>query len=196
MAPHIDWDARRQGQRHEAEAMVASLSPQIDVDQPSAVLAHELLVHKIELEMQIAELQQANSAIEVACDRYQELYDDAPYGYITLDTRGAILEGNRNAAALLGKPIDTLTQTNFVALVLEAQADRWLRFLQQMKESKTTENADIVLPLHQGDSVPRIVYISCRRACHAFRTDALRLSLTDVNAIKQAEAEMFRSTSD
>ncbi|GAB7125584.1 hypothetical protein JCM19000A_00910 [Silvimonas sp. JCM 19000] len=38
-------DARRQGQRHEAEAMAASLSPTLDVDQPSAVLAQCLTAH-------------------------------------------------------------------------------------------------------------------------------------------------------
>src|SRR4029077_7071246 len=65
-------------------------------------LVHELQVHEIELEMQNDALRKAQMDLESARDRYLDLYDSAPIGYLTLNPKGMILEGNLPACALLG----------------------------------------------------------------------------------------------
>jgi len=53
-------------------------------------MVHELEVHQIELEMQNAELKRAQGELELSHNKYVELYDFAPIGYFTFDTRGLI----------------------------------------------------------------------------------------------------------
>lgn len=65
-------------------------------------LVHELRVHEVELQMQNEELRRAQEKLEELNERYFELYDLAPVGYLTLDRFGAIREINRAGAALLG----------------------------------------------------------------------------------------------
>src|SRR6185437_8920393 len=65
-------------------------------------LLHELEVHQIELEMQNAELQKARDDLELALEKFTDLYDFAPTGYFTLDSSGVILAVNLTGAALLG----------------------------------------------------------------------------------------------
>src|SRR5512133_1082404 len=65
-------------------------------------LVHELEVHQIELEMQNAELKQAQEELELSRNKYVDLYDFAPVGYFTFDTQGLILEVNLTGAKLLG----------------------------------------------------------------------------------------------
>ena len=67
-----------------------------------AKMIHELRVHQIELRMQNAELQRIQEELEAARDRYSNLYDMAPVGYLTVDHRGAIIEANLTFAALMG----------------------------------------------------------------------------------------------
>jgi PAS domain S-box-containing protein len=65
-------------------------------------LIHELEVHQIELEMQNEELHRAQEKLEAARDKYADLYDLAPFGYLTVSENGRILEANLTAAKLLG----------------------------------------------------------------------------------------------
>src|SRR5262245_63365171 len=65
-------------------------------------LVHELRVHQIELELQCQELQRAQAEVEESRDRYRDLYEAIPVGYVTIDSRGRLYDLNPAGAALLG----------------------------------------------------------------------------------------------
>jgi PAS domain-containing protein len=65
-------------------------------------LVHELRVHQIELEMQNETLRSAQNALEEARDRYVDLYEFAPVGYLTISQAGLIEDINLTGSALFG----------------------------------------------------------------------------------------------
>jgi diguanylate cyclase (GGDEF)-like protein/PAS domain S-box-containing protein len=81
-------------------------------------LVEELSVHRVELELQQEELKRTNARLQEALDRYAELYDNAPVGYLTTNRNGKIIEANAIVADLLNlKQVDLLRQplTRFIA---------------------------------------------------------------------------------
>ncbi|MBI5592848.1 MAG: PAS domain S-box protein [Deltaproteobacteria bacterium] len=96
-------------------------------------LFHELQVHRIELEMQNEELLQAHEKMEALRDRYFELYELAPAGYVTLSESGLILETNLKFATLLGTARGVLLGQPFSRLVFSDDQDIYYRCLKQWK---------------------------------------------------------------
>ncbi|MES9833133.1 MAG: EAL domain-containing protein [Candidatus Thiodiazotropha sp. DIVDIV] len=90
-------------------------------------LLHDLQLHKIELEIQNRDLIESQRELEVTRDRYAEIYDFAPVGYLTLDNNGIIKNLNLSAAVmfglerskLLGKPLSTQMATGMSRLLFK-----------------------------------------------------------------------------
>ena len=62
----------------------------------------DLQAHQAQLELQNQKLRRTREKLEVSMQRYFELFDLAPVGYITVNVRGLIIEANLAAARMLG----------------------------------------------------------------------------------------------
>ncbi len=184
--------------RAAAEAKVAR-SPKADAPElPLESLVHELQVHQIELEMQNEALRRAQIAAEESRDRYVDLYEFAPVGYLTLTPDGLIAQINLTAARLLGRSRQDLQGKRLALLVAEHDQDRWERLFVSVKESDEQETVE--LDLTRGDGTVFYAQLDCVRTKKHCAADgcssedhALRIALIDVSARKQAESALFDS---
>ena len=83
-------------------------------------MLHELEVYQIELEMQVRELNESRSALEESHERYINLYDFAPVGYVTLSEQGMIREINLTAAEMLGVARQWLHERSLAPWIMAA----------------------------------------------------------------------------
>lgn len=65
-------------------------------------LIHELEIHQMELEIQGDELRLKTQELKELLHRYSDLYQNAPTGFVNLDTQGIIVEANHAAFEMLG----------------------------------------------------------------------------------------------
>src|SRR5208283_4428279 len=78
-------DLRRRAEKVlRKEHGVADKIPSIDEHKSD----HELRVHQVELEMQNDELRRVQQELEAAREKYFDLYDMAPAGYVSLSEKG------------------------------------------------------------------------------------------------------------
>ncbi len=113
-------------------------------------LVHELRVHQIELEMQNEDLRQSQMQLEELKDKYLDLYDFAPVGYVTLTDKGLILEANLTAIRLLGVEGQKLIKKPFSGFVCQPYGDAYYFHLQQVFETESGQSCEIELKRKDG----------------------------------------------
>jgi len=151
--------------RAEAEARVARKTMTLVQPQPGEDLLHELMhelqVHQIELEMQNDELRRAQVIIEESRDRYVDLYEFAPVGYLTLSREGMIAEVNLTGASLLGVERKKLINRRFAGFVSVESRDHWdQHFLSVLQHD---ERQSCELELQHGDGSGFHARLDCQR---------------------------------
>jgi PAS domain S-box-containing protein len=166
--------------RQAAEEQLASMTSSHNPVTPNAELLHELQVHQIELEMQSQTLRQAQLALEESRDRYIELYEFAPVGYLTLNLGGIITEINLTAATLLGMDRNTLLKKSLRTLIATKDQEHWIRFFMGVK--KHTDTSTVELRMQRGNSSLFHAQLDC-----VYDKSQVRISFTDIS--KRIEAE-------
>ena len=134
--------------RQKAEELLKKKSPKKEsiLSEADALrLIHELEVHQIELEMQNEELHIAIERVNVASEKYIDLYDFAPTGYFTLSKEGEIIELNLAAANMLGKDRKHLIKSHFAFFVSHNTKPDFNLFLEKVFSSRNIETCDIAI---------------------------------------------------
>lgn len=88
--------------RRKAEKLLEHSKKDFSGESEYMKLIQELSIHQIELELQNEELKEAREAEREIKEKYIQLYDFAPSGYLSLDKEGTITELNQYAAKFAG----------------------------------------------------------------------------------------------
>lgn len=80
-------------------------------------LFHEIQVYKIELSLQNESLKESQRELTAALDSFSLLYDQAPVGYVVLDSSGIIIQANMTFSDMVGVPVGSLPFRPFVDFI-------------------------------------------------------------------------------
>jgi signal transduction histidine kinase/ActR/RegA family two-component response regulator len=151
-------------------------------------LIHELEVHQIELEMQNEELVIAKEKAELAEEKYTELYDFAPSGYLSLLKDGKIKELNFVAAKMLSQERSKLIKRQFTLFVTVNTRSVFSQFLQKVFVSKLKQTCELIISTE--GNLPIIVNIDC---IVSQDDEFCLLTLTDITERKLAETNLLQA---
>jgi two-component system sensor histidine kinase/response regulator len=136
---------RRQAEEHVAVPGGSGFEPMGAV--AKSRLVEELRLHQIELEMQNDELTSSRLELEVLLGNYTQLYDFAPVGYFTFDSKGSVLQVNLSGALLLGPDRSSLIGARFGLFLESSQRAIFSDFLVQVFSTSVTQSCDLVLSI-------------------------------------------------
>lgn len=165
----------------------------LEARQVLSAALEELHVAYEELRQQNEELLATRRMVEAARQRYQELFNFAPDGYLVTDLDGKIQEANRAAAAIFGMDQEVLAGKPLLLFVAEEDRKTFASRLEQLRiDAGNVEDWEIHLQPSHGTPFPAAMTIA--GACDAAgRLTGLRWSLRDVTQIMRAE-EILRRT--
>jgi len=130
--------------RVRAETLLRENPPDIPKEDLAA-LVYELQVHQIELQMQNEELREAHQKLEESRNRYYELYDLAPVGYITMTASGVIQECNLAAADMFGMVRSRFLNKLFQGFVLPDELHLFESHRRRLFDNKANDTCELRL---------------------------------------------------
>lgn len=153
------------------------------------VAIEELHVAEEELSLQNEQLIAANQATECAKQRYQELFEFAPDGYLVTDPQGIIQEANQMAARLFGQPQQQLMMAPLAKFIPLKRRPAFRALLNQMPYTHRVQDWETMMGrtgthlFHAALTVQAVQNASGQ-------LEGLRWLIRDITTRKQAEAQM------
>lgn len=148
----------------------------------------ELQTHQFELQMQNEELKQAHQELDASRAKYFDLYDLAPVGYITLSTKGMILDANLTAASLLNAKRNDLVKYPLSRFILEEDQAINYAHLKRLFKTRTPQMCELRVVGKNG--ALRWVRIDAKVEQSNNGTPVFWETLTDITERKQHDREL------
>ncbi len=195
----FDWQIEVARQRLEALAQSAkdSADPRalvVETLEELSTVLEELHVAAEELRQQNEELAATRQSVEAERQRYQDLFELAPDGYLLTDPEGIIREANRAAATLLGVPQEFLVGKPLAVFVAKDAHQAFRGRLTQMQQGATTAHDwQVILQSREGEPFPGSLTVAPVRDAGG-RMVGLRWLIRDISQRKEAE-NVLRSMS-
>jgi PAS domain S-box-containing protein len=109
------------------------------------IASEELQVAAEELHQQSEELITTRATVEAERQRYQNLFEFAPDGYLVTDLQGVIHQGNQAAARLLNVRQEVLVGRPLSVFVLETERQAFRSKLSHLRQSKRVQEVEVRL---------------------------------------------------
>jgi PAS domain S-box-containing protein len=155
-----------------------------------APFRHERRALQTELEIQNVDLRRAQLDIEESRNRYIDLYEFAPIGYLTLTRDGTISEVNLTGAALLGMARKKLVNRSFDSFIAGDDRGRWNSYFLNLFQSIGCKVCELVIQRKDGTSFH--AQLDCQRK-QSDDTSLMRIALTDITERIQTAEKLRKS---
>ncbi|SFE15500.1 histidine kinase [Nitrosomonas sp. Nm166] len=132
------------------------------------------------MELLSDQLQTQQLELEESRNRYADLYDHAPVGYLTVDKAGNILSINLTGAALLRKARPFLIGKPFIACFMDIDHEAFLNYLKEVFNSSGKTTIDLKI----GDNHDPLSFIRLESTVTSDK-NMCRMMMSDISQLKR-----------
>jgi PAS domain S-box-containing protein len=150
---------------------------------------HERRTLQTELEIQNEELRRVQVELEEISDRYINLYEFAPIGYLTITREGMVAEANLTCTGLLGENRKKLLKCRFDSFVTPGDKARWNRHFLNVLNLVGRNVCELLIQRKDGSTF--YAQLDCQKI-NSEDAALVRIALTNITERKTAEAERDR----
>jgi PAS domain S-box-containing protein len=187
-----DPSAGLRGRAEERAGAKETDTPHALSPEETRLLLHELRVHQLELEMQNEELRRTQEDLEASRERYFDLYDLAPVGYLTISEQGLIVEANLTAAKMLGVARGALAAQRLTSFILPEDEDIYYRHRKRLFATGAPQVDDLRLANSGGG----FFWARVQTAVAEDAVGVCRTVISDITESKRAEEALKTTHTD
>ena len=161
-------------------------------------LIHDLKVHQIELEMQNEELRRAQKELEKTKNIYAGLYNQAPVGYVTLDSNGIVIKSNQTFAEMAGEEVSAIHGKGFIDFLTDESRRIFLGRYKAFFKNPEGKSMDVFIKNGNTESAVRINgkqdnITSAAKENEKGKSEMLLLIISDICEQKKIEEALQKS---
>ena len=152
-------------------------------------LIHDFRRYQIEAELQDREMLRANSGLEQTHQKYSDLYQFAPVGYFTINTRGLVEEVNLTGLRLLMYDYFSLVNRPFSSIVYPEDENIFIEHKRLVLEGPATHACELRLVRRDGsafDARMESVAVIVAPGGYSYRT-----VVSDISEHKRMEEQLL-----
>ena len=164
-----------------------------ELQQENRVLRAQLDLEREQFHTQNQHLREGERELEASRERYAELYDYAPVGYLRLSNSGWILDINIAGAQILGLPRQRLVKSPLIAQIAKPDRRKLLAHLSWCKRHRGKIITELRLHRRDGDKPAFAELTSTPHEEAGDRVGGFKSVITDITARKQAELALQES---
>lgn len=157
-----------------------------------AELIHELETSQVELEMQNEELHSTHNELIETRDRYTDLYDLAPIGYLTTDMNGLILQANQKIMTMLDVPSSSLVNHLLPKYINPQDQDIYYHHRRSVLKTRKEQSCELRLRKKSDD----LFWVRLDSACMEGSENEdkqIKSTLSDISERKLLEEQFLQS---
>ncbi|MFO7772681.1 MAG: PAS domain S-box protein, partial [Dehalococcoidia bacterium] len=142
-------------------------------------LVEEMKTHQIALQAQADELREAEGKAKEARDKYLDLYDHAPVGYLTMSNRNFIEQANITLCRMLGLKREKLLKRSLTEFIAPESQDEFHLRLREIMSTGEGQSCEVSVRCPGGPFWARLNITPER--------DGLKVAMADVSNQRAAE---------
>jgi len=153
-------------------------------------IVHELQVHQVELEMQNEELRQSRAELESGLERFTDLYDFAPVGYMSLGRDGTIRQVNLSGTGMVGVERARLLGRRFGDFLDEPDRSRFMAFLEKVFTNRVKEESEVAL--RKRGRGPLKLHLTAELSQDGHECRLVMMDITELRQIENAQSFLLQ----
>lgn len=192
LTQHMEAVAQRAEQLFSSAEALCGQNPELlnECLEELQLALEELHVTEEELRQQNEELLMARETIELERQRYVELFESAPDGYLVTDLCGTVQEANQVAARLLNIDPKYLVGKPLASFIPEDFRRGFRSVVNQLPQISRVQEWEVQIKGWTGGVFNAALTVEVARCSVDNKAIALRWLVRDITARKQAEAQI------
>ncbi|MGL2993566.1 response regulator [Flavobacterium sp. TSSA_36] len=156
-------------------------------------LIEELSTYQIELEHQNQELLASQEKLLLVSDTYIDLFENAPIGYIIVDTENGINKINKTAYKLLYEGNDTIYCSKFTQLIHPDDQSEYYLYFKSLIKGTPKEYCDLRLFTNNHKTYFYARICGNRQIDSTEQNAEFRLAISDISTEKELELNLIKA---